>query len=58
MKKDFIWNNKLNFRWTEKVLVDLTNALCDKYEITIFTIYAKGELEKQLNNKIKLKKLI
>lgn len=36
-------------------MVDLANKLCDKYDITIFTIYAKGELEKQLSSKVKLK---
>lgn len=38
----------------ERVLVDLANRLCDDYEITIFTIYAKGEFEKDLSNKVKL----
>ena len=31
--------------------------MCEKYDITIFTIYAKGELEKQLLEKVKLKSL-
>lgn len=30
----------------ERVLIDTANALVDKYDITIFTIYSKGELEK------------
>lgn len=38
----------------ERVLVDLANRLCDEYEITIFTIYAKGEFEKDLSNKVKI----
>lgn len=38
----------------ERVLVDIANRLVDKYDITIFTIYAKGELEKELNSKIKI----
>lgn len=41
----------------ERVLVDISNELCSKYEITIFTLYANGELEKELNTKIKLKSL-
>lgn len=41
----------------ERVLVDLSNKICDKYDVTIFTIYAKGELEKELSNKVKLKSL-
>ena len=32
----------------ERVLVDLSNKLVDKYDITIFTLYAGGELEKEL----------
>ena len=38
----------------ERVLVDIANALVDKYDITIFTIYSKGELEKELDKKIHL----
>lgn len=57
MKKILFGITSLTLGGAERVLVDLSNALCDKYEITIFTIYAKGELEKQLNNKIKLKSL-
>ena len=26
----------------ERVLVDIANALVDKYDITIFTLYSKG----------------
>ena len=32
----------------ERVLVDIANALVDKYDITIFTLYSKGELEKAI----------
>ena len=41
----------------ERVLVDIANALVDKYDITIFTLYSKGELEKELNPKIHLTSL-
>ncbi len=41
----------------ERVLVDLANKLSEKYEITIFTIYSNGELEKELSKKIKIKSL-
>ena len=58
MKKILFGITSLTLGGAERVLVDLSNALCDKYEITIFTIYAKGELEKQLNNKIKLKEMM
>ena len=41
----------------ERVLVDLVNKLSYDYDITIFTLYAKGELEKELNENVKLKSL-
>ena len=41
----------------ERVLVDLSNKLVDKYDITIFTLYAGGELEKELDSRIHLKSL-
>ena len=31
--------------------------MCENYEITIFTLYANGELEKQLNKKVKLESM-
>lgn len=58
MKKKLLFGiTSLTLGGAERVLVDLANALCDEYEITIFTIYAKGELEKQLSNKVKLQSL-
>ena len=57
MKKILFGITSLTLGGAERVLVDLANALCDKYEVTIFTIYAKGELEKQLNPKIERKTL-
>ena len=38
----------------ERVLIDTANALVDKSDITIFTIYSKGELEKELKSNIQL----
>lgn len=38
----------------ERVLVDIANRLTEKYDVTIFTIYAQGELEKELNEKVHL----
>ena len=35
----------------------MANRLCDTFDITIFTIYGKGELEKSLNDKIKVKRI-
>lgn len=57
MKKILFGITSLTLGGAERVLVDMTNELCKQYEITIFTIYAKGELEKQLNPNIKVKSL-
>lgn len=38
----------------ERVLVDIANRLTEKYDVTIFTIYAQGELEKELSKKVHL----
>ena len=57
MKKILFGITSLTLGGAERVLVDLANELCNEYDVTIFTIYAKGELEKQLNPKIKLKTL-
>lgn len=58
MKKKLLFGiTSLTLGGAERVLVDLANNLCQKYDITIFTLYAKGELEKQLSNKVKLKSL-
>lgn len=57
MKKVVFGITSLNLGGAERVLVDLANKLSEnekEYEITIFTIYSKGVLEKQLNTKIKL----
>ena len=55
MKKILFGITSLTLGGAERVLVDLANKLCEKYDITIFTIYANGELEKELNSKVKLK---
>ena len=39
------------------MLVDICNKLAEDHSITIFTIYAKGEFEKELSNKVTLKSL-
>ena len=57
MEKILFGITGLTLGGAERVLVDIANNLCDKYEITIFTIYAKGELEKQLKPQVKLKSL-
>ena len=57
MKKILFGITSLTLGGAERVLVDVANKLCEKYEITIFTIYSKGELEKQLSSKVKIKTL-
>ena len=55
MKKILFGITSLTLGGAEKVLVDLANKLSKKYDVTILTIYAKGEFEKKLNSKVKLK---
>lgn len=57
MKKILFGITSLTLGGAERVLVDLANRLSEKYEITIFTIYSNGELEKQLDRKVKTKTL-
>ena len=57
MKKLLFGITSLTLGGAERVLVDIANKLCNKYDITIFTIYSGGELEKQLSKKVKLKSL-
>ena len=58
MKKKLLFGiTSLTLGGAERVLVDLANVLCNKYDITVFTIYSKGELEKQLAGGVKLKSL-
>ena len=57
MKKILFGITGLTIGGAERVLVDLANKLSYDYDITIFTIYPKGELEKELNENVKLKSL-
>lgn len=57
MKKILFGITSLGLGGAERVLVDIVNELVEQYDITIFTIYAKGELEKELSKNIKLKSL-
>lgn len=43
---------KLGIGGAERVLVDMVNELQKEYDITIFTIYGGGELEKELDKNI------
>lgn len=58
MKKKIVFGiTSLTLGGAEKVLVDIVNELKDDYDITIFTLYAKGEFETQLDSQIKLHSL-
>ena len=57
MKKIIFGITSLTLGGAERVLVDIVNKLCNEYDITIFTIYSGGELEKQLSEKVTLKSL-
>lgn len=52
MKKILFGITGLTLGGAERVLVDLCNALCKDYDITIFTLYGHGEFERELNKKI------
>ncbi len=54
MKKIIFGITGLTLGGAERVLVDIANELSQKYDITIFTLYGKGEFEKELNTNIKL----
>lgn len=45
---------KLGLGGAERVLLDMVNNLCNDYDITIFTIYSGGELEKEVSSKVKI----
>lgn len=55
MKKILFGITGLTLGGAERVLVDIANSLANKYDITIFTLYAGGEFEKELNSNIKRK---
>lgn len=59
MKKIVFGITSLGLGGAERVLVDLTNELSknSEYDITIFTIYGQGELEKQVLPNIKIKSI-
>ena len=57
MEKIIFGITGLTLGGAERVLVDIVNKLVDKYDITIFTIYANGELESELDKRVHLKSL-
>lgn len=54
MKKIVFGITGLTLGGAERTLVDIANRLCYRYDVTIFCLYAGGELEKELSDKIKL----
>ncbi|MBR2704787.1 MAG: glycosyltransferase [Clostridia bacterium] len=56
-KKVLFGITSLGFGGAERVLVDISNKLSEKYDVTIFSIYDHGELQKELNNSVKFKSL-
>lgn len=52
MNKIIFGITSLTLGGAERVLVDIANKLVEKFDITIFTIYNNGELEKELDDKI------
>lgn len=53
MKKIIFGITGLTLGGAERVLVDLSNELSRKYDVTIFTLYGNGELEGQLYTNVK-----
>ena len=54
MKKILFGITSLSIGGAERVLVDLVNKISDNYDVTVFTIYANGKLEKELKSNIKV----
>ena len=57
MKRIVFGITSLEIGGAERVLVDLVNKIKDEYEITIFTIYGNGSLEKSLPKNIRIQSL-
>lgn len=54
MKKILFAITSLTLGGAERILVDVANELVNKYNITILTIYDKGEFLKELDERIKV----
>ena len=54
VKKIIFGITSLTLGGAERVLVDLANKMSERFDITIFMLYSNGELETELNKKIKL----
>lgn len=53
MKKVVFGITGLTLGGAERVLIDIANEIANDYDVTIFTLYQDGELESQLNSKVK-----
>ena len=58
MRKIIFGITGLTLGGAERVLVDIANELSSTFDITIFTLYGKGELEKELSDNVKLINMI
>lgn len=58
MKKIVFGITGLTLGGAERVLVDIVNEIVNDFDITVFTLYGKGEFEKELSPKAKLINLI
>lgn len=56
-KKILFGITSLQLGGAERVLVDISNRLCEKYDVSLFSIYDNGELKKELNTNIKFNSL-
>ena len=54
MKKIVFGITNLDLGGAERVLVDITNDLVNKYDVTIFTLYGNGTFLKELDKKVKV----
>jgi len=57
MKKIVFGITCLELGGAERVLIDIVNNLVDKYDITIFTLYGKGDFLGQLNDRVKVESM-
>lgn len=57
MKNILFGITSLTLGGAEKVLIDIINELNYEYKITVFTLYGKGELEKNLPEDVEIKNL-
>ena len=55
MKKKILFGiTSLKLGGAERVLVDIVNNICNKYDITIFTLYNNGDFESEIDKRVKI----